>query len=117
MALVGYEQDQVMVSPRGQPGANPEHDVSVPINWAYNHVSFRSFRVPLLHAALGKRRVCCCVDLQDMFHDGCGEWRCWCSFQALVANLLQLSLIYIAMFAPLTVPCEVPQHPPNLTRG
>ena len=37
MAIVGYEQDQVMVSPRGAPGQNPEQDVSVPINWAYNH--------------------------------------------------------------------------------
>ncbi|KAK3083427.1 hypothetical protein FSP39_022315 [Pinctada imbricata] len=37
MAITGYEQDQVMVSPVGQPGVNPENDVSVPINWAYNH--------------------------------------------------------------------------------
>eukprot|EP00927_Polykrikos_kofoidii_P055043 TRINITY_DN49359_c0_g1_i1.p1 TRINITY_DN49359_c0_g1~~TRINITY_DN49359_c0_g1_i1.p1 ORF type:complete len:937 (-),score=98.26 TRINITY_DN49359_c0_g1_i1:92-2509(-) len=29
--------DQVMVTPTGQPGLNPEQDVSVPINWAYNH--------------------------------------------------------------------------------
>jgi len=34
---VGYEQDQVMVSPVGKPGLNPDQDVSVPINWAYNH--------------------------------------------------------------------------------
>lgn len=26
-----------MVTPVGQPGVNPEKDVSVPINWAYNH--------------------------------------------------------------------------------
>ena len=31
----GYEQDQVMVTPTGKPGVNPEKDVSVPINWAY----------------------------------------------------------------------------------
>jgi len=37
MAITGYEQDQVMVTPTGQPGAHPEQDVSVPINWAYNH--------------------------------------------------------------------------------
>ena len=37
MAITGYEQDQVMVSPVGQPGVNPDQDVSVPINWAYNH--------------------------------------------------------------------------------
>ncbi|XP_045181704.2 uncharacterized protein LOC123540595 [Mercenaria mercenaria] len=37
MAITGYEQDQVMVSPVGQPGVNPDADVSVPINWAYNH--------------------------------------------------------------------------------
>ena len=37
IAIVGYEQDQVMVSPVGKPGVNPEKDVSVPINWAYNH--------------------------------------------------------------------------------
>jgi len=37
MAIVGYEQDQVMVSPVGHPGVNPDKDVSVPINWAYNH--------------------------------------------------------------------------------
>lgn len=37
MAITGYEQDQVMVSPVGKPGINPEADVSVPINWAYNH--------------------------------------------------------------------------------
>lgn len=37
MAITGYEQDQVMVSPVGQPGVNPGKDVSVPINWAYNH--------------------------------------------------------------------------------
>ena len=37
MAITGYEQDQVMVSPTGHPGSNPEQDVSVPINWAYNH--------------------------------------------------------------------------------
>ena len=34
MAITGYEQDQVMVQPVGQPGVNPEKDVSVPINWA-----------------------------------------------------------------------------------
>jgi hypothetical protein len=28
---------QVMVTPTGQPGVNPSQDVSVPINWAYNH--------------------------------------------------------------------------------
>lgn len=37
MAITGYEQDQVMVSPVGKPGVNPDQDVSVPINWAYNH--------------------------------------------------------------------------------
>jgi len=37
IAIQGYEQDQVMVTPTGSPGANPEKDVSVPINWAYNH--------------------------------------------------------------------------------
>ena len=37
IAITGYEQDQVMVSPVGQPGEHPEQDVSVPINWAYNH--------------------------------------------------------------------------------
>ena len=37
MAITGYEQDQVMVDPVGAPGANPASDVSVPINWAYNH--------------------------------------------------------------------------------
>eukprot|EP01048_Picozoa_sp_COSAG05_P009463 COSAG05_NODE_779_length_7389_cov_2.677503_2_plen_196_part_00 len=33
MAIMGYEQDQVMVTPVGSPGQNPEKDVSVPINW------------------------------------------------------------------------------------
>jgi hypothetical protein len=33
IAIQGYEQDQVMVQPAGQPGANPSKDVSVPINW------------------------------------------------------------------------------------
>merc|ERR1719408_446991 len=37
MAITGYEQDQVMVVPTGKPGENPDKDVSVPINWAYNH--------------------------------------------------------------------------------
>mmetsp|Transcript_39782 Transcript_39782/g.92029 ORF Transcript_39782/g.92029 Transcript_39782/m.92029 type:complete len:894 (-) Transcript_39782:67-2748(-) len=37
MAITGYEMDQVMVDPVGQPGQHPERDVSVPINWAYNH--------------------------------------------------------------------------------
>eukprot|EP00322_Chrysochromulina_rotalis_P000677 CAMPEP_0115847920 /NCGR_PEP_ID=MMETSP0287-20121206/10641_1 /TAXON_ID=412157 /ORGANISM="Chrysochromulina rotalis, Strain UIO044" /LENGTH=898 /DNA_ID=CAMNT_0003301789 /DNA_START=6 /DNA_END=2702 /DNA_ORIENTATION=+ len=37
IAITGYEQDQVLVSPVGQPGVNPDLDVSVPINWAYNH--------------------------------------------------------------------------------
>ena len=37
MAITGYEQDQVMVDPVGQPGLHPERDISVPINWAYNH--------------------------------------------------------------------------------
>ena len=37
IAIVGYEHDQVMVYPTGQPGVNPDLDVSVPINWAYNH--------------------------------------------------------------------------------
>lgn len=37
LAITGYEQDQVMVQPEGQPGKNPAADVSVPINWAYNH--------------------------------------------------------------------------------
>lgn len=26
-----------MVNPVGKPGVNPSEDVSVPINWAYNH--------------------------------------------------------------------------------
>mmetsp|Transcript_15463 Transcript_15463/g.36558 ORF Transcript_15463/g.36558 Transcript_15463/m.36558 type:complete len:894 (-) Transcript_15463:53-2734(-) len=37
IAITGYEMDQVMVQPTGQPGKNPKQDVSVPINWAYNH--------------------------------------------------------------------------------
>lgn len=37
IAITGYEQDQVMVTPTGKPGVNPDQDVSVPINWAYNH--------------------------------------------------------------------------------
>lgn len=37
MAITGYEFDQVMVNPVGQPGVNPTKDVSVPITWAYNH--------------------------------------------------------------------------------
>ena len=37
MAIQGYEQDQVIVSPKGSPGVHPELDTSVPINWAYNH--------------------------------------------------------------------------------
>jgi len=37
MAITGYEHDQVMVRPAGRPGANPDADVSVPMNWAYNH--------------------------------------------------------------------------------
>ncbi|XP_071127367.1 uncharacterized protein [Mytilus edulis] len=37
MAITGYEQDQVMVNPVSKPGLNPQNDVSVPINWAYNH--------------------------------------------------------------------------------
>jgi hypothetical protein len=37
IALTGYEMDQVMVTPQGKPGQEPEKDVSVPINWAYNH--------------------------------------------------------------------------------
>ena len=37
MAITGFEQDQVLVDPVGQPGVNPDRDVSVPINWAYNH--------------------------------------------------------------------------------
>ena len=36
IAITGYEQDQVMVTPTGKPGQNPSQDVSVPINWAYN---------------------------------------------------------------------------------
>ena len=35
IAITGYEMDMVMVQPTGQPGA--AQDVSVPINWAYNH--------------------------------------------------------------------------------
>jgi hypothetical protein len=35
IAVIGYEQDQVMVT--GAPGENPEKDKSVPIYWAYNH--------------------------------------------------------------------------------
>ena len=37
MAITGYEMDMVMVQPTGKPGVHPEQDVSVPINWAYNH--------------------------------------------------------------------------------
>jgi len=37
MAITGYEMDQVIVSPAGSPGLHSEQDVSVPINWAYNH--------------------------------------------------------------------------------
>lgn len=37
IAITGYEYDQVMVSPAGEPGENPDEDVSVPISWAYNH--------------------------------------------------------------------------------
>ena len=37
IAITGYEMDQVMVEPVGHPGVNPKKDVSVPINWAYNH--------------------------------------------------------------------------------
>jgi hypothetical protein len=37
MAIMGYEQDQVIVDPLGKPGQNPDKDTSVPINWAYNH--------------------------------------------------------------------------------
>lgn len=37
IAITGYEMDQVMVEPVGQPGLHPDKDVSVPINWAYNH--------------------------------------------------------------------------------
>ena len=54
IAIQGYEQDQVMVTPVGKPGVNPEKDVSVPINWAYNHVrealSLRSSTWPRLPA-------------------------------------------------------------------
>ena len=31
LAIVGYEQDQVMVNPVGKPGVNPSKDVSVPV--------------------------------------------------------------------------------------
>merc|ERR1719305_631284 len=37
IAITGYEMDMVMVEPTGQPGVHPERDVSVPMNWAYNH--------------------------------------------------------------------------------
>lgn len=37
IAIVGYEHDQVMVTPAGSPALHPELDVSVPMNWAYNH--------------------------------------------------------------------------------
>ena len=37
IAITGYEMDQVMVTPTGKPGVNSSADVSVPINWAYNH--------------------------------------------------------------------------------
>ena len=37
IAIVGYEHDQVIVTPLNKPGMNPKDDVSVPINWAYNH--------------------------------------------------------------------------------
>ena len=38
IAITGYEHDQVMVYPTGKPGVNPDKDVSVPFNWAYNHL-------------------------------------------------------------------------------
>ena len=31
MAIMGYEQDQVIVDPLGKPGQNPDKDTSVPI--------------------------------------------------------------------------------------
>lgn len=37
LVIVGYEVDQVFVTPEGYPNLNPELDVSVPITWAYNH--------------------------------------------------------------------------------
>jgi hypothetical protein len=57
MAITGYEQDQVMVSPVGQPGVNPEQDVSVPINWAYNH-HYMAWMTGK-HSKL-KKSSCCC---------------------------------------------------------
>mmetsp|Transcript_39533 Transcript_39533/g.93014 ORF Transcript_39533/g.93014 Transcript_39533/m.93014 type:complete len:936 (+) Transcript_39533:53-2860(+) len=37
VVFTGVEHDQVMVQPQGQPGINPDADVSVPITWTYNH--------------------------------------------------------------------------------
>jgi hypothetical protein len=44
-----------MVEPVGQPGVNPEKDVSVPINWAYNH-HYMTWMTGK-HSALKKVRV------------------------------------------------------------
>ena len=49
LAITGYEQDQVMVVPTGKPGVNPDQDVSVPINWAYNH-HCAYHRLRIIHA-------------------------------------------------------------------
>ena len=45
IALTGYEMDQVMVEPQGQPGVNPNLDVSVPINWFVEYYSISVFSV------------------------------------------------------------------------
>ena len=53
-----------MVTPVGQPGVNPKEDVSVPINWAYNH--------HYMAWMTGKHSVLKTVptDAKDMYGDG-----------------------------------------------
>lgn len=46
-----------MVTPVGKPGLNPEKDVSVPINWAYNHVR----EIPLPCVKRASRASSCVV--------------------------------------------------------
>ena len=57
MAITGYEQDQVLVDPVGQPGVNPSEDLSVPINWAYNHHYMVAIRLELTQPQ-ACRRAC-----------------------------------------------------------
>jgi hypothetical protein len=52
IAITGYEQDQVLVDPVGHPGVNPDRDVSVPINWAYNHHCEQQSALPYSHGAI-----------------------------------------------------------------